>query len=67
MSKVEVHKGEVVKQGQEIGRVGHTGRATGPHVHWGMYWFNAHVDPSTLVPPVGQPIALGAKVGGMGG
>lgn len=67
MSKVEVHTGELVKQGQEIGRVGHTGRATGAHVHWGMYWFAAHVDPSTLVPPLGQPVALGTKVGGTGG
>lgn len=62
LSKVEVHKGEVVRQGQEIGRVGATGRATGPHVHWGMYWFGAHVDPSTLAPPFGQPVAMGATV-----
>ena len=63
LSKIEVHKGEVVKQGQEIGRVGATGRATGPHVHWGMYWFGAHVDPSTLAPPFGEPVAMGAMVG----
>ena len=52
MSKVEVHKGDIVKQGDEIGRVGHTGRATGPHVHWGMFWLSAHVDPQLLVPPM---------------
>jgi murein DD-endopeptidase MepM/ murein hydrolase activator NlpD len=52
MSRVEVHKGEVVKQGEEIGRVGQTGRATGPHMHWGMFWMNAHVDPQLLVPPM---------------
>ncbi len=66
LSKVEVHDGEIVKRGQEIGRVGATGRATGPHVHWGMYWFGAHVDPSTLVSPLGQPVVLGARVGGTG-
>lgn len=67
MNKVEVHAGDVVVRGQEIGRVGHTGRASGPHVHWGMYWFDAHVDPSTLEPPLHRPVALGARVGGPGG
>jgi len=52
MSKVEVKVGQQVKQGDEIGRVGHTGRATGPHVHWGMFWMDAHVDPQLLVPPM---------------
>ena len=52
MSKVEVHVGQVLKQGDEIGLVGHTGRATAHHVHWGMFWLGAHVDPELLVPPM---------------
>ena len=52
MSKVEAHVGQVVKQGDEIGLVGHTGRATAHHVHWGMFWLGAHVDPQLLVPPM---------------
>jgi murein DD-endopeptidase MepM/ murein hydrolase activator NlpD len=51
MSKVEAHVGQVLKQGDEIGLVGHTGRATAHHVHWGMFWLGAHVDPQLLVPP----------------
>ena len=52
MSKVEAHVGQVLKQGDEIGLVGHTGRATAHHVHWGMFWLGAHVDPQLLVPPM---------------
>src|SRR5579871_996037 len=41
-----VKEGDMVVRGQEIGEVGMTGRATGPHVHWGMNWFQMRLDPS---------------------
>lgn len=47
--KLLVKQGEVVRRGQPLGEVGATGRATGPHLHWGMTWQGARVDPSTLV------------------
>lgn len=50
-SELLVNVGDPVKQGQAIGRVGNTGRATGPHLHWGMKWNAARVDPLLLVPP----------------
>ncbi len=50
LSKIEVKVGDVVKQGQEIARTGATGRATGPHVHWGVYWFDNRLDPRRLLP-----------------
>jgi murein DD-endopeptidase MepM/ murein hydrolase activator NlpD len=40
-----VKKGQWVKQGQVIGRMGKTGIATGAHVHWGMSVHNTRVDP----------------------
>ena len=49
-SELLVNEGDVVKQGQVIGRVGATGRASGPHLHWGMKWNNARVDPKLLLP-----------------
>jgi murein DD-endopeptidase MepM/ murein hydrolase activator NlpD len=45
LSLLEVKVGDRVAQGQVIGAVGMTGRATGPHLHWGMNWFNVRVDP----------------------
>jgi murein DD-endopeptidase MepM/ murein hydrolase activator NlpD len=37
--------------------VGATGRVTGPHLHWGMNWFETRLDPSLLVPPMPKPAA----------
>jgi murein DD-endopeptidase MepM/ murein hydrolase activator NlpD len=45
LSRIDVKAGDRVAQGQVIGAVGMTGRATGPHLHWGMNWFDVRVDP----------------------
>jgi len=45
-SKRLVKDGAVVKRGQLIGHIGQTGRATGPHLHWAMNWFEVKLDPS---------------------
>lgn len=45
LNTVFIKKGEKVKKGQKIGLVGHTGRATGPHLHWGMAVNGARVNP----------------------
>lgn len=45
LSRIDVNVGDVVRRGQPIGAVGATGRATGPHLHWGMRWQDAKIDP----------------------
>ncbi len=45
LSRIDVKVGDRVEQGQVIGAVGMTGRATGPHLHWGMNWFDVRIDP----------------------
>ena len=45
-SKRLVKPGDMVKRGQTIGLIGATGRATGPHLHWAMNWFEVRLDPS---------------------
>ncbi|WP_303783353.1 M23 family metallopeptidase [Sandarakinorhabdus limnophila] len=57
LSKLEVKPGDIVAQGQVIGRIGSTGRSTGPHLHWGMTWHGVKVDPEALLPPM--PSAAG--------
>ena len=44
-SKLAVKEGDVVRQGQYIGNIGATGRATGPHLHWSLKWREARLDP----------------------
>jgi murein DD-endopeptidase MepM/ murein hydrolase activator NlpD len=41
-----VRAGQAVRRGDVIGRIGQTGRATGPHLHWAMNWFQVKLDPS---------------------
>ncbi|WP_223807157.1 M23 family metallopeptidase [Montanilutibacter psychrotolerans] len=49
LSRLDVKAGDRVEQGQVIGAVGATGRATGPHLHWGMNWFTVRIDPLLLL------------------
>ncbi len=45
LSRIDVRVGDRIEQGQGVGAVGATGRATGPHLHWGMNWFDVRIDP----------------------
>lgn len=51
-SRLAVKVGDVVRQGQHIGNIGMTGRATGPHLHWSVKWRDSRLDPSLLTGPM---------------
>ena len=50
LSKVTVTAGQRIDQGELIGLVGATGRASGPHLDWRMNWLDQRVDPQPLLP-----------------
>jgi murein DD-endopeptidase MepM/ murein hydrolase activator NlpD len=49
LERVDVREGERVERGQVIGAVGASGRATGPHLHFGVHLRQARVDPTALL------------------
>ncbi|GAB3462019.1 peptidoglycan DD-metalloendopeptidase family protein [Azotobacter salinestris] len=49
LSKVEVKTGDELPRGAVLGRVGATGRATGPHLHWNVSLNDARVDPAIFI------------------
>ncbi len=49
MNEFFVQKGDIVKQGEVIGTVGSSGRATGPHLDVRLNWFGTRLDPATVL------------------
>jgi murein DD-endopeptidase MepM/ murein hydrolase activator NlpD len=56
LSKKHVSRGDRVRQGQTIGRVGATGLATGPHLHYEFLVHGRHRDPRTVDLPEAEPL-----------
>lgn len=55
LSALDVDEGTPVNRGDRIGRVGATGRVTGPHLHWTVRLAGARVDPLSLIAATTQP------------
>jgi murein DD-endopeptidase MepM/ murein hydrolase activator NlpD len=51
-SQLLVRQGDVVRQGQPLGKVGATGRASGPHLHWSLMWRGQRLDPLLFTGPM---------------
>lgn len=49
LSRIDVSVGQRVEAGERIGAIGATGRASGPHLHWGLNWFDVRLDPALLI------------------
>jgi murein DD-endopeptidase MepM/ murein hydrolase activator NlpD len=49
MDTITLEVGETVKQGEQIGTIGSTGRSTGPHLDWRINLGNTRLDPQTII------------------
>ena len=54
LSEIDVKPGDELQTGQVLGKVGATGRVTGPHLHWGLTVERARVNPLQLVKVLGK-------------
>lgn len=57
LSKIRVHRGAHVKQGEIVGNIGATGRTTGPNLHWTVSLNGTPVDPHAFIPASAMPSA----------
>lgn len=55
LSEIAVEEGDRVERGEVVGKVGSTGRATGPHLHFAVRWRGERVDPGMLLEPSRAP------------
>lgn len=46
---IAIWEGQTIPAGARIGRVGMTGRTTGPHLHWGLKYANNYIDPALVL------------------
>ncbi len=49
LADIAVKPGQEVRKGHVLGHVGSTGRATGPHLFFGIRWRNARIDPEVVL------------------
>lgn len=51
---IQIRQGDRVSSGQRIGRIGMTGRTTGPHLHWGLKYRGSWIDPALVLRAMAQ-------------
>ena len=52
LARIDVQQGAAVRRGQALAAVGASGRALGPHLHFGLRWHGARVNPALLLGPL---------------
>jgi murein DD-endopeptidase MepM/ murein hydrolase activator NlpD len=58
LDTIGVDTGDEIARGERLGTVGATGRVTGPHLHFGLRWRGARIDPMELIRPLDRVPAV---------